>query len=344
ARARAGGAGGASQPRVPLSVPGPCGRRTTSTRVVGGRASELGRWPWQGSLRWWGSHHCGASLLGRRWVLSAAHCFERNRDPFEWSVQFGELSAVPSIWSLEAYYNRYQVEKIILNPLYLGATSYDIALLRLASSVTYSQNVRPICVAASSSEFQNRTNCWVTGWGNVEEEQASSFAVTVSSNSPTLLSATKRKNPTKCGSLSLEPSLSTSKAHSLQLCHRLPPGSTGVRHQHLQVWPLLQRPALLSYNPDDMLCAGSENGHDACRGDSGGPLACEKRGLWIQVGIVSWGSGCGRPNRPGVYTNVSRHFGWIRTLMARGGTQRPEPSPLLLPLPVLWVAWLPQLA
>ena len=60
-----------------VSVPGPCGRHKIQPRVVGGKDSELGRWPWQGSLRLWGAHHCGASLLNRRWVLSAAHCFEK---------------------------------------------------------------------------------------------------------------------------------------------------------------------------------------------------------------------------------------------------------------------------
>ena len=66
--------------------------------------------------------------------------------------------------------------------------------------------------------------------------------------------------------------------------------------------------------PSEMLCAGDldNGGRDACQGDSGGPLLRRDEDHWVQVGIVSWGLGCGRKGFPGVYTEVSHFVADIR--------------------------------
>ncbi|XP_026209336.1 hepatocyte growth factor activator isoform X1 [Anabas testudineus] len=65
----------------------------------------------------------------------------------------------------------------------------------------------------------------------------------------------------------------------------------------------------------DMICAGLDGCVDACQGDSGGPLACVKDEVSFLYGIISWGEGCGRSGKPGVYTKVANYVDWINSVI-----------------------------
>jgi secreted trypsin-like serine protease len=70
---------------------------------------------------------------------------------------------------------------------------------------------------------------------------------------------------------------------------------------------------------DNMICAGepapaatAEQVKDTCQGDSGGPLVTTADGKPVQVGIVSWGDGCGVPTVHGVYTRLAKFSDWVK--------------------------------
>lgn len=59
-----------------------------------------------------------------------------------------------------------------------------------------------------------------------------------------------------------------------------------------------------------MICAGYEAGTpNPCHGDSGGPMTILE--TQVLIGIVSWGTECGKPNFPEVFARVSRARNWI---------------------------------
>ncbi|XP_067249005.1 trypsin-like [Chanodichthys erythropterus] len=139
-----------------------CGQAPLNNKIVGGEDAAAGAWPWQVSIQSakYGGHFCGGSLINKDWVLSAAHCFQESLDTIE--IYLGRRSQSGS----NPYEEFRTAIQVINHPNYVGAThDNDIALLQLSSSVTFSEYIKPVCLAATGSVFTAGTESWVTGWG-----------------------------------------------------------------------------------------------------------------------------------------------------------------------------------
>ncbi|XP_038610616.1 serine protease 27-like [Tachyglossus aculeatus] len=171
-----------------------------------------------------------------------------------------------------------KVMKVESNPQYSGmASSADVALVKLDAPVTFNDHIMPVCVPDLGVDFQAGMKCWVTGWGSPSEQD-------------------HLPNPRILQKLEV-PIIDTQKCNVL---YSKDP----------------EKGLLPKTIKDDMLCAGyAEGKKDACKGDSGGPLVCRFGQTWLQAGVISWGEGCARKNRPGVYIRVTAHHDWIHRII-----------------------------
>ncbi|XP_059181311.1 chymotrypsin-like protease CTRL-1 [Centropristis striata] len=139
------------------------------TRIVGGENATAGSWPWMVSMHigFAALHICGGTLISDQWVLTAAQCIILNF-PNVWLLYFGrETQSGPNVHEV----NR-TVSRIIIHPGYNSTTfDNDIALMKLSSPVTFTNFIRPVCLASNSSQFHNSTPCWSSGWGRTARDQ-----------------------------------------------------------------------------------------------------------------------------------------------------------------------------
>ncbi|KAM6908896.1 atrial natriuretic peptide-converting enzyme [Xenentodon cancila] len=134
-------------------------------RILGGRVSRQGAWPWQCSLQSGQSGHvCGCVLIGRRWALTVAHCFEGRENAELWTVVLGLTNLDhPSPQSQSR-----SVRSVIVHPRYNRAVvDYDISVVQLDSDVEETVFVRPVCLPQHGQLPTPDSYCYITGWGHM---------------------------------------------------------------------------------------------------------------------------------------------------------------------------------
>ncbi|XP_069487814.1 atrial natriuretic peptide-converting enzyme isoform X3 [Ambystoma mexicanum] len=145
-----------------------CGRRPAARmnkRILGGRTSRPGLWPWQCSLQSEPSGHiCGCVLIGKKWLLTVAHCFEGRENAAVWKVIFG----INNLDHPSDFMQTRLVKRIILHPRYNRAVvDYDISIVELNEDINETSYVRPVCLPGKEQLVQPDTYCYITGWGHM---------------------------------------------------------------------------------------------------------------------------------------------------------------------------------
>ncbi|NXC82821.1 HGFA factor, partial [Cercotrichas coryphoeus] len=247
-------------------------------RIVGGSSSLPGSHPWTAAI-YIGDSFCGGSLVQTCWVVSAAHCFANSPLKSTIRVVLGQQIFNKTTDVTQTF----EIEKYILHPEYsvFNPTDHDIALIKLKKNgqrcAVKSQFVQPICLPESNTAFSAQVKCQISGWGH-KHENISGYSDVLQETLVPLIPEEKCRSPEIYGKELTE----------------------------------------------NMFCAGYfDSKSDACQVMLGvlsrqvmEMYFGQKYDISYLYGIISWGDGCGRVNKPGVYTRVTNYVKWINEKIA----------------------------
>lgn len=216
--------------------------------------------------------------------MTAAHCFTDVIDESTVFVKLGKYDQTET----EPTEVVTKIQHIIKHPHFSNETfDNDIALVKLTTHIQFNDNIRPICLATSTDEVREMNTIFFSQdhHNDDDDNRIIKFGIVAGWG-------------------------------------RLKENGPLPRYLHRIRLPIVDlqrcRQSTTFKVTDNMFCAGygKEIVGDACKGDSGGPLVIEFHSRWTLLGIVSWGEGCGRPNKYGYYTKVNNYDNWIRRLTA----------------------------
>jgi secreted trypsin-like serine protease len=282
-------------------------------KVYGGHDAPPGAFPFQVSLilaeakkdEEFSYHFCGGSLISDTWVLTAGHCVTTEgeiTDPKGINVYVGSIDFKNG--------DRIPVKSVYRHPQYnADFTDNDVALLKLERAPRKDVKVGKINLIDSTKDSTLEapgTDLTIVGWGTTEQGSLSKIL---------RYTSVKMVDRTECNKNILQ-----NRAASLD--DSLSGIVRSFRIDESKVKDI--RDAILNNAGqlvnENMVCAGDPNPvpgaefvHDTCQGDSGGPLVAKLGDKPIQVGIVSWGEGCGVPKLHGVYTRLGKFADWVKS-------------------------------